>query len=57
MFPEGPKDAEYYIAESNGNRIDGDDIILDDPSGGERKLTWTLAMYLKVSGVRYLSRA
>ena len=58
MFPEGPTEgAEYYIAECNGVQIDGEDIILDNPSGGERKLPWTLAVYLKASGVRYQSRA
>ena len=45
VFPEGPiEGAEYYIAESNGVWIDGEDIILDNPSGGERKLPWTLAV-------------
>ena len=57
VFPEGPEEAEYYIAESNGVRIDGEDIILDNPGGGERKFSWTLAVYLKASGVRYKSRA
>ena len=27
MFPE---EVEYYIAESNGVQIDGEDIVLDD---------------------------
>ena len=27
MFPE---EVEYYIAESNGVQVDGDDIVLDD---------------------------
>ena len=58
VFPEGPiKEAEFYIVESNGVRIDGEDIILDNPSGGERKLLWTLAVYLKASEVRLQSCA
>ena len=58
VFPEGPiKEAEYYLAERSGVRIDGEDIVIDDASGGERKLPWTLSVYLKASGVRYKSRA
>ena len=57
VFPEGPKEAKFYIAEANGVQIDGDDIILDNPSGGEWKLPCTLAVYLKASGVSYQSRA
>ena len=58
VFPEGPiKEAEYYISERNGVRSDGEDIVIDDASGGERKLPWTLSVYLKASRVRYKSRA
>lgn len=58
VFPDGPTEGvDYYIAECNGIQIDGEDIILDSPNGGERKLPWTLSVYLKACGVRYLSRA
>lgn len=58
VFPEGPIiEAEYYTAESNGVQIDGEDIILDIPGGGERELLWTLAVHLKASGVCYQSHA
>ena len=42
VFPEGPKEAKFYIAEANGVQIDGDDIILDNPSGGK----WEIAMHI-----------
>ena len=58
VFPGGPENATYYIADSSGVAImSGEIISVEDAAGNEQKLQWTLETFLKVSNIRYQSRA
>ena len=56
VFPDAPE-AEYYIADSTGIPIEGDQIVLDRPDGKDKEIKWSLGTYLRVSGIRYRSKA
>ena len=57
LFP-GDTSGEYYIADKLGQSLcmgDGK-IVTANAEGKEQSHPWTLALYLKVSGIKYLSR-
>lgn len=57
LFP-GDTSGEYYIADKLGQSLcmgDGK-IVTANAEGKEQSHPWTLALYLKVSGIKYPSR-
>ena len=56
VWPNAPDGAEYYLADSAGVII-SDTLVIDQPDGTDKQLEWTLDTYLKVSRVKYQSKA
>ena len=58
VFKDGPESASYYIADGCGVAITGgENITVEDAGGKEQTLQWTLDTFLKMSNIRYQSRA
>ena len=59
VFPDGPtKNCEYYVANGRGMPICTDEYIqIDDDEGKEECIPWTLQAYIKLSSIKYASKA
>ena len=58
VFPSSTPGGEYYIANGRGMPICDDDYIrMDNEKGIEEKVPWTLETYIKLSHIRYASKA
>lgn len=60
LFPDQPPDenTEYYIADLRGVPVAvGDNIHIQKSDGTQEKVQWSLRSYLKLSGIKYQSRA
>ena len=57
LYPDGPADATYYIADSSGATVFSGELVIDKGDGTTSQLPWTLATYLKLSKMKYPSRA
>ena len=58
VFSGGLDDASYYIADGSGVAITGgENITVEDASGNENTVPWMLDTFLKMSNIRYQSRA
>ena len=58
VFPTSTPGDEYYIANGRGMPIcDADCIRMDNEKGIEEKVPWTLETYIKLSHIRYASKA
>lgn len=49
--------AEFYVADSRGCRIWSDDKIVIDLDGGPQEMEWTLGRHIRLSNVKYPSKA
>lgn len=57
VWNKGHKNYQYFLADGSGTAIDSGSFELDLPDGSKESLPWTLSNYLKVSNIRYPSRA
>lgn len=60
VYPVSKPDADYYIANANGIAVSGPEgfITLDrDGVGSEQKVPWTLEAYIRLSKLKYPSKA
>ena len=60
VFPDDIDTAncEYYVANGRGMCICSEDIIrVDNADGEEEHIPWTLQTYIKLSTIRYASKA
>lgn len=61
MFPADESEresCEYYIANGQGISICNDHhICVDNVDGEEEHIPWTLQTYIKLSSIRYASKA
>ena len=50
--------SDFYVANGHGLPICcGDNIAIDNDQGEEELIPWSLGMYIKLSNVRYASKA
>ena len=60
IYPDSQPGTHYYIADSTGAAIcsaSSESITVDTREGDEKTLPWCLATYLKLTNVRYQSKA
>ena len=58
VFHDGTENASYYLADGCGVAITGgENITVEDAGGKEQTLQWMLDAFLKMSNIRYQSRA
>lgn len=56
VWPDGPEGASYFLADVAGIIIP-DVLIIDQPDGSDKRLDWTLDAYIRVSRIKYQSKA
>lgn len=54
---EEQKSAEFYVADSRGIPIWNSDTIKINVDDGTEELEWTLSRYIKISNIKYPSKA
>ena len=58
IFGSDAPSGEYYIANASGTPVSsGDSIVMSQADGAEQKVPWSLETYLKVSKIKYQSKA
>ena len=59
VFPDDKTDdCEYYVANGRGMPICGEEYIrVDNDEGVEELIPWTLHTYIKLSSIKYASKA
>ena len=57
VFADAIEGAHFYLSDGSGHTITGDDFIVDYPDESNEKIPWTLNNYLRVSCIKYPSRA
>ena len=58
IFPDENEQYDFYIADSRGAEVwNGDNIKVDGEDGNVIECQWTLEKYIKLSGLKYPSKA
>ena len=57
VWSDAPEGSQFFLSDGSGCTITNNDFNVDHRNGTTESISWTLANYLQVSGIRYPSRA